>query len=59
MVKPSFKADDALQYKRFRDFAAELGVEEGGEKALERAVKKLAKAPRPEKKGRETANSSR
>lgn len=43
------KADDPAQYQRFRDLAAELDAEHGDEKAVDRAVKKLGKAPRPPK----------
>lgn len=45
--QPDPKPDDA-QYQRFRDLAAELGAEDD-EKALERGVKRLGKAPRPPK----------
>jgi hypothetical protein len=40
------KPDDPAQYQRFRDLAAELEAEHGDEKAVDRAVKKLGKAPR-------------
>jgi hypothetical protein len=40
------KADDPAQYQRFRDLAAELDAEGGDEKAVDRAVKRLGKAPR-------------
>jgi hypothetical protein len=39
---------DPAQYRRFRDLAAELGVEDGNEKAVEQAVKRLAKQGRAE-----------
>jgi hypothetical protein len=42
------KTDDAAQLQRFKDLAAELEAEDD-EKALERGVKKLGKAPRPPK----------
>jgi hypothetical protein len=49
------KSDDLAQYQRFRDLAAELGVNLGDEKAVELAVKSLAKEfrpPKPAKKGK-------
>ena len=46
---PDPKPDDPAQYQRFRDLAAELDAEHGDEKAVDQAVKKLGKAPRPPK----------
>jgi len=45
---PDPKPDNPVQYQRFLDLAADLEME-GDEKAVERAVKKLGKAPRPPK----------
>jgi hypothetical protein len=44
--------DDPTQYQRFRDLAVKLEAESGDEKAVERAVKKLAKEPRSSKPGK-------
>jgi hypothetical protein len=43
------KPDDPAQYQRFRDLAAKLDAEHGDEKAVDWAVKKLGKVPRPPK----------
>jgi hypothetical protein len=47
--KPAPKPDDPAQFQRFKDLAAELDAERGDEKAVDQAVKKLGKAPRPPK----------